>query len=221
MSDSEPIVIPSARDVRANLDEGAAGDDRPAVAGETDACVVACPPHPQQGGHRGDGRLVGISDHLTAAGVDCLRFDYGDWDEGYGELGDTYAAIEWASERYDRIGLTGFSFGACLTLLAAGGTEVDGSAGATPDLAAVAALAPPSRLNDDLNAVPAMERIEAPATVAYGERDDLADWEPVVERAEELGWETTALSADHFFVGRTERVAETIGGFLLDYCASR
>ncbi|MFC6736142.1 alpha/beta hydrolase, partial [Halolamina salina] len=132
MSDSEPIVIPSARDVRANLDEGAAGDDRPAVAGETDACVVACPPHPQQGGHRGDGRLVGISDHLTAAGVDCLRFDYGDWDEGYGELGDTYAAIEWASERYDRIGLTGFSFGACLTLLAAGGTEVDGSAGATP-----------------------------------------------------------------------------------------
>ncbi|WP_053949082.1 dienelactone hydrolase family protein [Halolamina sediminis] len=207
MSDSEPIVIPSARDVRGNLDTG---------NGETDACVVACPPHPQQGGHRGDGRLVGISEHLTDAGVDCLRFDYGDWDEGYGELGDTYAALEWASERYDRVGVTGFSFGACLTLLAAGGTTVDGAAGKLPELAAVAALAPPSRLNDDLLAVPAMDRIEAPATVVYGERDDLADWQSVVERAEELGWATTALSADHFFVGRTEVVAETVGGFLLE-----
>ena len=204
-------MIPSARDVRASLD----------TASPAAACVVACPPHPQQGGHRGDGRLLAIGDHLTDAGVDCLRFDYGDWDEGYGELGDTYAAIEWASERYERVGLTGFSFGACLTLLAAGGTEVDGGAGATPDLAAVAALAPPSRLNDDLDAVPAMARIDAPATVAYGERDEIADWEPVVERAAELDWPTTALSADHFFVGRTEVVAETIGGFLLDYCASR
>ena len=225
MSDSDPVVIPSARDVRASLDEGATGDGRPGadngVTGEAEACVVACPPHPQQRGHRGDQRLVAISDHLTDAGVDCLRFDYGDWDEGYGELGDTYAAVDWAAERYDRVGLTGFSFGGCLALLAAGGTTVDGGAGTPPDLAAVAALAPPSRLNDDLLVAPAMERIEAPATVVYGERDDTADWQLPVQKAQELGWETTALSADHFFVGRTGKLAERIGGFLLDYCASR
>ena len=211
MSDSGTVVVPSARDVRASLDPAGGSEEL-----DAEACVVACPPHPQQRGHRGDERLVAVSDRLTAGGVDCLRFDYGDWDEGYGELGDTYAAIEWARERYERVGLTGFSFGACLTLLAAGGTDVHGDPGTIPDLAAIAALAPPSRLNDDLLAVPAMGRIEAPATVVYGERDDLADWEPVVERAEELGWATTPLSADHFFVGRTEKVAEAVGGFLLD-----
>ncbi len=220
MSDSEPVVIPSAREVRGSLDTGATDDGRAGVHGaddsRADACVVACPPHPQQRGHRGDQRLVAISDRLTDAGVDCLRFDYGDWDEGYGELGDSYAALEWASERYETVGLTGFSFGGCLTLLAAGGTAVDGSAGASPHLDAVAALAPPSRLNDDLRAVPAIERIDAPATVVYGERDDIADWEPVVEEAERLGWPTTALSADHFFVGRTAAVGDAIGGFLLD-----
>ncbi|MFD1568675.1 dienelactone hydrolase family protein [Halolamina litorea] len=206
---SDPIRLPSARDVRATLDTASTAEDG------ASACVVACPPHPQQRGHRGDERLVAISDRLTSAGVDCLRFDYGDWDEGYGELGDTYTAVEWVSERYERVGLTGFSFGGCLTLLAAGGTAVDGSAAATPDLDAVAALAPPSRLNDDLLAVPAMERIDAPATVVYGERDDIADWEPVVQEAERLGWETTALSADHFFVGRAGEVGDAVGGFLL------
>jgi len=205
-------------DGRPGADESVPGNDRPgADEGATGgACVVACPPHPQQRGHRGDQRLVAIGDRLVEAGVDCLRFDYGDWDEGYGELGDTYDALSWASERYDRVGLTGFSFGACLTLLAAGGTGVDGAAAATPDLDAVAALAPPSRLNDDLVAVPAMERIDAPATVVYGERDDVADWQPAVERAEALGWPTTALPADHFFVGRTSEVGDAVGQFLLD-----
>ncbi|MFW5949211.1 MAG: alpha/beta hydrolase [Halolamina sp.] len=216
MSDSDPVVVPSARDVRASLDGGATDDGRQDY---TDACVVACPPHPQYRGHRGDQRLVAISDHLTDAGVDCLRFDYGDWDEGYGELGDTYAALAWASERYEMVGLTGFSFGGCLALLAAGGTSADGSAAATPDLDAVAALAPPSRLTEDLDAVPAMDRIEAPGTVVYGERDDIADWEPVVEKAEALGWPTTALSADHFFVGRTAAVADAVGEFLRDALA--
>ncbi|MBP1987870.1 alpha/beta hydrolase [Halolamina salifodinae] len=217
MSDS--IRLPSVRDVRASLDsastdadEGAPGDGRPGA----DACVVACPPHPQQRGHRGDDRLVAISERLVDGGVDCLRFDYGDWDGGYGELGDTYDALAWAGENYETVALTGFSFGGCLTLLAAGGIGVDGEPAATPDLEAVAALAPPARLNQDLDAVPAMERIDAPATVVYGERDDIADWEPVVERAEELGWPTTALSADHFFVGRTGKVGDIVGEFLLD-----
>jgi len=207
---SEPVVVPSARDVRASLDRG---DE---LQGSASRCVVACPPHPQQGGHRGDDRLVAISDELTAGGVDCLRFDYGDWDEGYGELGDAYAALSWASERYDRVGLAGFSFGGCISLLAAGGTGVDGTAAATPDVEAVSALAPPSLLNDDLVALPAMERVDVPAQVAYGSRDEIADWEPVVERARTLDWTVTELSGDHFFVGRTDVVGEAVGRFLLE-----
>lgn len=204
---TDPILVPSARDVRASLDEAAT---------ESAACVVACPPHPQQRGHRGDARLVAISDHLTANGVDCLRFDYGEWDEGYGELGDAYATLAWATERYERVAITGFSFGACISLLAAGGTGVDGTPKQAPAIEAVAALAPPSRLNDDLVAVTAMDRVAVPAQVVYGARDDTADWEPVVEKARELGWPVEELSADHFFVGREAVVGETLGAFLVE-----
>jgi Predicted hydrolase of the alpha/beta superfamily len=216
---SDPIVVPSARDVRASLDSGAedatelpAGNAQPAA----DACVVACPPHPQQRGHRGDQRLVAISDHLTENGIDCLRFDYGDWEEGYGELGDAYAALAWAEDRYDRVAITGFSFGACISLLAAGGTGVDGTPKAAPAIEAVAALAPPSRLNEELVVLPSMERVAVPAQVVYGVRDETADWEPVVEKANELGWAVEAISADHFFVGRQAVVGETVGRFLLE-----
>jgi len=46
------------------------------------------------------------------SGIDCLRFDYGDWDEGYGESTDADNTVGWAAvERYERVGLFGFSFG--------------------------------------------------------------------------------------------------------------
>ncbi|MFB6303693.1 MAG: alpha/beta hydrolase, partial [Haloferacaceae archaeon] len=67
---SEPVLVPGGRDVRATLDR----------TGDADAAVVACPPHPQHGGHRGDERLVAVAERLTDAGVDCLRIDYGPWD---------------------------------------------------------------------------------------------------------------------------------------------
>ncbi|MCO8267618.1 alpha/beta hydrolase, partial [Haloferax sp. AB510] len=118
---TETILVPGGRDVRATLDrareDGADGTDD--AADRVDTVVVACPPHPQHQGHRGDARLVAVSDALTARGADCLRFDYGPWDEGYGERADTLRAVEWAAERYDRVGLFGFSFGGAMALLAA------------------------------------------------------------------------------------------------------
>lgn len=181
--------------------------------------VVACPPHPQHRGHRGDGRLVAVSDALTAAGVDCLRFDYGDWDEGHGELADTRQALRWASERYERVGLFGFSFGASLALLAAGGTSPAGEAGSDlgVDLAAVSALAPTARLGPELDAVAALDGVSCPAQVVAGERDTTVDWEPVVARATELGFTVRELSGDHFFVGQSETVAGVVSEFLLEY----
>lgn len=229
---SDPVLLPGGRDVRATLDEagigvGSTGDDTATTDDEAaradaavptapaDACVVACPPHPQHRGHRGDGRLVAVSDHLTARGVDCLRFDYGDWDEGYGELADVHNALEWATERYDRVGLFGFSFGGCLALLAAGGATPTGGVADPPALAAVSALAPAAALAADLDAVAVMDRVVAPAQVVYGSRDDAADWEPVVARARELDWTVTELQGDHFFVGQSRKVADAVGGFLL------
>jgi hypothetical protein len=216
---SETVLIPGGRDVRGSLDSASESADADAESGTSaessanraESVVVACPPHPQHRGHRGDGRLVAVSEALTSAGVDCLRFDYGDWDEGRGELTDTRQALRWTDSRYERVGLFGFSFGASLALLAAGGSEV------AVEVAAVSALAPTARLGPELDVVQALGGVDCPAQVVVGERDTTVDWEPVVERAREVGFEVRELSADHFFVGQSGTVAEVVSGFLLDY----
>ena len=207
---SDTVLIPGGRDVRASLDTAAsdAASEGSSGASRSDAVVVACPPHPQQRGHRGDERLRAASDALTDRGIDCLRFDYGDWDEGYGETSDADEAIGWARERYDRVGLFGFSFGGTVALVAAA---------TRPELAGVCALAPTARLNPDVDAVAALGEVvkrSVSARIVYGSRDGTADWEPVVERAAELGIETVAFESDHFFVGRSGRVADAVAEFL-------
>jgi alpha/beta superfamily hydrolase len=192
--DGKSILVPRGRDVRATL-------DAPGGA----ACVVACPPHPEMGGSRSDARLRAVSDALAPAA--CLRFDYGPWDEGRGELTDAGNALAWARDRYDRVGLLGFSFGGAVALLAA--------AEAAPD--SVSTLAPAARLPAGLDAVDALDAIDCPTQVVYGERDTTADWEPVVERARELGHRVDALPADHFFVGQERKVADRIAAFYRDH----
>ncbi|MDZ7745431.1 MAG: alpha/beta family hydrolase [Halobacteriales archaeon] len=197
MTDSETVLVPGAREVRATLDSP-----------DSDACVVACPPHPQMGGKRTDTRLEAVSDYLAPEGA-TLRFDYGTWDEGEGELTDAENAVAWARDRYDRVALFGYSFGGCIALLAAAGQDVRG----------VAALAPASRLSPELDAVTALDSIDCPGYVCYGERDTTAEWEPVVERAREVGFTVESLSADHHFVGQSKKVAQRCGGFLRDILA--
>jgi alpha/beta superfamily hydrolase len=217
MSDSESVVVPSDRDVRATLDrsdaEGAAGDDAEGAAGDdadgargADACVVACPPHPQMGGNRRDARLRAVADELDC---DCLRIDYGAWDEGRGELADVRDAYAWAREEYDQVGLFGYSFGGCLALVAA---ARESEAGRPPF--AAAALAPAARLSDGVDAVAAVEAIDAPVGVVYGERDTTVDAAAVAERVRERGGSVEVVSADHFFVGQTSDVAERIARML-------
>lgn len=198
------VVVPGGRDVRATLDSPSAT--------EPEGCVVACPPHPQMGGRRTDARLRAVSDALADHGAACLRFDYGDWDEGYGERADALAACRWAAERYARVALFGYSFGGATALLAAARAAEDG-----PELTAVAALAPAARLAADLDAAAALAEIEIPVQVVYGSRDDTAEWEPVVERARTLGLETVEMSADHHFVGQAEKVAGHVRAFLQEY----
>jgi len=117
----DTIFLPGGRDARGTLDvasgsDGVAGSDDGSGSG---ACVVACPPHPQRGGHRGDGRLRAVSGALGDRGTDCLRFDYGAWDGGRGEREDALRAVAWAGERYDRVGLFGYSVGGAVALSAA------------------------------------------------------------------------------------------------------
>ncbi len=206
MSPNEPVLVGGARDVRGTLTV-------PDSSSETTACVVACPPHPQMGGSRSDARLTTVSNELARengngngngdGGIASLRFDYGEWAEGVGEHTDTLNAVRWASDRYDRVGLYGFSFGGTLALLA----------GAEMDVACVSALAPASRISE-LDAVDALDAIDCPVQIVYGERDSTAEWEPIVERARALNDTVEGMRADHFFVGQTEKVAARVVEFL-------
>jgi len=188
--ESRPVRVPGPRELTATL-------DRP----EGEACVVACPPHPEFGGSRSDSRLTAVSDALAPAA--CLRFDYGPWAEAEGERADGLAAVRWARERYDRVGLFGYSFGGGISLATAPEAEPD----------AVSALAPASRL-EGVDALAAMGRIDCPVQVVYGERDTTAKWEPVVERARGLGFTVEPMGADHFFVGQRPKVGERVARFL-------
>ncbi len=202
---SEDVLVPGGRDVRGTLDT---------PDGEATACVVACPPHPQYGGKRTDARLRALSDALTSQGVACLRFDYGDWDEGRGERTDVQQACRWARDRFgdDRVGLFGYSFGGAVALLAASADAADGR-----DLQAVVALAPGAGITGGVERpVPeALGDIVAPVRIVYGSRDTTANWEPVVERARELGLGLVEMSADHHFVGQADKAASHAAEFLL------
>lgn len=194
----ERLRIPGDRDVRATLD---GGDGR--------AVVVSCPPHPQHGGSRADARLRAVSDRLCEEDVDCLRVDYGPWDEGRGEQQDLRDGLSWAREEYESVGCFGYSFGAAVALLVAADD---------PDLAAVSALAPPATTGDDLGVAEAVAVVDCPAQVVVGERDRTVDWEPVLEAARARGHATERVAGDHFFAGQLDRVAALAGGFLAEHC---
>ncbi len=208
MKNGEVVLVPGGRDVRGTLDAAhdrqLTSDDADKGSGEVEACVVACPPHPNHRGHRGDERLRAVSERVQEDGIDCLRFDYGPWDEGRGERADVLNAVDWARDRYHRVAIFGYSFGGSLALIVSSETDV----------AAVAALAPTARVSADLDAVAALDAIECPVMIVYGSRDETAEWKPLVDRARGLGYETTALSADHFFVGQARKIGDTVGEWL-------
>ena len=79
------------------------------------------------------------------------------------------------------------------------------------------ALAPTARLNTDVDAVAALDdvvELGVPARILYATRDSTVDWEPVVERAAELGIGTAAFESDHFFVGRSGEAGDAVAEFL-------
>ena len=170
---------------------------------EARSIVVACPPHPQMGGSRADSRLTAVADALAEHSIATLRFDYGPWDEGVGEVRDAVAACRWAHERYDRVGLFGYSFGGGVAILAAREAE--------PDVLSV--LAPAATVGNS-DAVTAVADSEMPLQVLVGERDETVEWKRVVEAARERGATVERVGGDHFFTGQRSRIAETVASWL-------
>jgi alpha/beta superfamily hydrolase len=216
------VSIPGRRSVRGTLDTADA-HAKGGSATRSRPCVVACPPHPQHGGHRGDPRLEALGAALTDRGIDCLRIEYGDWDEGDGEREDACNAVRWATDRYDRIGLYGYSFGGGIALLT--------SARVSEHVDAVATLAPAPALGEDteLSAVDALVSLldggEIPIQIVFGERDSTVDSTPLVDALERhldasSSHSINRIPADHFFVGQHDKVAE-LGATFLETATSR
>lgn len=200
----EIVPVPGSRPVDATLHYPSA--QRP---DSLQACVVACPPHPEHGGHRGDQRLTTVAEALFEHNIATLSFDYGPWDGGYGEREDCRNALRWATAHAGTVGAFGYSFGAAIATLAV--ATVDVSVGA------LSLLAPASHLAEDLDAADALEDISCPVQVAYGTRDETADWSALVTAAREQDRTVVELAADHHFVGQRTLVAETVVPFLVEH----
>src|SRR5262245_5368111 len=149
---------------------------------------------------------------LPAHGVACLRFNFrgvegsgGTWDEGRGERGDVAAAVDALAARAPAdqpLVLAGWSFGADMAL------SID-----DPRVAGWIAIAPPLHFAADPDAV---GRDPRPKHRVPGERDQVCT--PDAVRAATAAWEATTIEvvggADHFFVGRTDRVVTAARDFI-------
>lgn len=165
---SHTVHFNGGRDARGHL------DTRESKAKYTiDSCVIACPPHPQHGGHSSDRRLCAVSDQLPPE-IDCLRITYGSWDHGHGECADVANALEWAHNRYDQCGLFGYSFGAALAI---------GVATTSTCVEFVSALAPPQSIDDGsvVETTTALYNTNIPTQLIYGTQDEMISINPTVE----------------------------------------
>lgn len=198
---AEPVLIPGGRDVRGSLDR--ADSER----NISTPVVIACPPHPQHSGTRSDNRLCAVSDKLTEHGIDCIRFDYGEWDNGYGEREDAQNAIRWATKHYDRVGIFGYSFGGTIALLAA--------AKSNHQLDGISVFSPVAQLNEDFNAADSLLAIDAPIQLIYGKCDTIIDPQPIVDQANKLDHEIIELDTDHLFINCLNKASTLSSDFLV------
>ncbi len=174
------------------------------LASEERARAVLCHPHPLHGGTMQSLVISELFRALPASGVSCLRFNFrgvgtstGTHDAGEGEHLDVSAALEaFAPKTAVPLILLGWSFGADVVL----------SVG-EPEIAGWIAVAPPIRFGRGPEAVAQDPR---PKLVLLAEHDEFRDATEVA--AETATWVncTTATipGASHFFVGRTDRLAD-------------
>ncbi len=175
--------------------------------------VVICHPHPQYGGNMYSLVVSTLFTHLVGAGCAVLRFNFrgvggseGEHDFGEGEQLDVRAAVEAMAAAGDGqcpLVLAGWSFGADMALTCD-----------APELAGWFLVAPPLRVvNADRFKAAADPR---PKWLAVPERDQFNP--PDETRATIANWSNAEIhpvgGADHFLVGRTDRLNTLIDEFL-------
>lgn len=174
------------------------------VPADASGTAVVCHPHPLYGGSRQDAVVAALSRAFVGAGRKVLRFDFrgaggsaGTHDGGDAERADLRAALDAADPGDGPLAITGYSFGADIAL------SVDHPAAdrwivVAPPLAIVA--------DDDLVAT----RDPRPVHVIAAAHDQFNPASALRVMVDD--WTATTLyeveSADHFFAGTHQRVAE-------------
>jgi alpha/beta superfamily hydrolase len=160
--------------------------DLPGPAGRLEALLegpdtatfaaLVCHPHPSYGGTMHTHAAYRIAKAVVAVGGAALRFNFrgvgrsaGRFDAGAGEAEDTRAALDWLARERPGVPLLacGFSFGAWMTLLAAGRDP------RVPALllAGVALRAPGG---EEFRQGGRIVELEKPIALVQGEHDELA-----------------------------------------------
>jgi hypothetical protein len=175
-----------------------------AVPHDAWAAAVLAHPHPQFGGNMRSIVPGALIEELPKAGVAALRFNFrgvegseGTYDDGVGERRDVVAAIDTLSDIAEGLPLVlaGWSFGAD-TSLAVDDERVSGWAAIAPPLRAI-------KVEDMVAAHDARPKVLiVPQHDQYRQPDSAAE---VV-----ADWVNTSIEvvpgADHFFIGRVDRV---------------
>lgn len=164
--------------------------------------VVVCHPHPRYGGDMMNNVVVGLSQHLTAAGLAVFRFNFrgvgsseGTHDNGNGEVDDALGALA-ALELEDtvdasRIGIAGYSFGASIAMQAA----LDSSL--VQSVLSIACPVGPFR------ALSSLEMLQ-PKTLVLGDHDHnfpVDEFRFLTKRFSQPKEVVVLTGADHFFQG--------------------
>ncbi len=174
--------------------------------------VVLCHPHPQYGGTMRSIVIGALFAALPELGAVVLRFNFrgveastGTYDEGQGERDDARAAVQSLATTLapgTPLVLVGWSFGADMAL-----SVLD------PAVTAWVAIAPPLHFVADVGALAADPRRKLLVLAAHDEVRA-----PNEVAAEAAAWLATDIEvipgASHFFVGRTDRLAEVVATFV-------
>jgi alpha/beta superfamily hydrolase len=176
--------------------------------------IVICHPHPQFGGEMHNNVVGALVRAANGAGIAALRFNFrgvgeseGTYDGGKGEQDDARAALHALRSQPEidpqRVALSGYSFGATVTLNVASGRD---------DLAAVVAVSSPTVRGDKVEI-----HLNAPALFVTGDRDQYVDANLLLEYRDQLGDDVTVEvleGVDHFWWGSDGRLIEIVGAFL-------
>lgn len=179
------------------------------------AAVVLCHPHPQHGGSMRSIVTSELFRILPASRIAVLRFNFrgvegstGTHDQGRGERLDIETAIDALDELVPSLPLfvSGWSFGGDVSM-----TVLD------PRIRAWLACAPPLRVvpREEISAAAGAD--PRPKVLIVGEHDQFLV--PNAAREATAAWKSTHVvavpGADHFFVGRTDRVADIVTAAVL------